>query len=326
MTIEEQRYFDECRKVLNTEQMESVTIAMDYGLQISDIQKVVQSNKNALCMKAIIFACMENIPMEVIAYLCEKEFNQYQIREISEGIKHGLSFEQVKSYAVEEMSANRMKKMRKQLEEKLEKPREDEDVQEYIKGLMEIMEKSIKQFKESNERFDALSELVKEHVVEEKNREIKDLYENLRYKDQKIEELQKSLAEKNDQIGKYQSEKNKEHSAGSIEQTAVEKPEPLFEVNREFVQAGSQNSMKKRMFGWLLRGRMVDKDVVGKIMQMDLSAEQLEEVRISIEKNLNDQEIVKVLENNPTPERMRKMREILLLIRQRRVKAGVEDA
>ena len=60
-----------------------------------------------------------------------------------------------------------------------------------MKNLMGIMEQSIQQFRESNDRFTALSSLVKEHVVEEKNQEIKDLYENLQYKDKNIQELKR---------------------------------------------------------------------------------------------------------------------------------------
>lgn len=35
MTIEEQRYLEECKKVLKHEQMDIVTMAMDYGLPIA---------------------------------------------------------------------------------------------------------------------------------------------------------------------------------------------------------------------------------------------------------------------------------------------------
>ncbi|MFR3949024.1 MAG: hypothetical protein ACLTZM_19390 [Ruminococcus sp.] len=69
-----------------------------------------------------------------------------------------------------------------------------------MKNLMGIMEQSIQQFRESNDRFTALSSLVKEHVVEEKNQEIKDLYENLQYKDKNIQELKEKLAKKEQEI------------------------------------------------------------------------------------------------------------------------------
>lgn len=152
MTIEEQRYLEECKKVLKHEQMDIVTMAMDYGLPIAEIRKVVQSNQSAECMREIVFGMMEGISTEALEFLCENDFNQYQMKEIREGIVHGLAFEQVKTYAIKEMSANRMKKMRTQLEESLQKQsgqtKEDDSVREYMKGLMEIMENSILQFKE----------------------------------------------------------------------------------------------------------------------------------------------------------------------------------
>ena len=107
MTVEEQRYLDECKKVLKQEQIEIVTMAMDYGLQIPEIRKLVQSNQSAECMKEIVFAMMEGISDDVLDFLCENEFNQYQIKEIREGIVHGLSFEQIRSYATKEMLLSR---------------------------------------------------------------------------------------------------------------------------------------------------------------------------------------------------------------------------
>ena len=40
MTVEGQRYLEECRKVLKEEQMDAVSMGLDFGLPVSDIQKV----------------------------------------------------------------------------------------------------------------------------------------------------------------------------------------------------------------------------------------------------------------------------------------------
>lgn len=45
MTVEGQRYLEECRKVLKEEQMDAVSMGLDFGLPVSDIQKVVKSNQ-----------------------------------------------------------------------------------------------------------------------------------------------------------------------------------------------------------------------------------------------------------------------------------------
>ena len=67
--------------------------------------------------------------------------------------------------------------------------------------------------------------------------------------------------------------------------------------------------------------KKVPKSVVEKILEYNLSAEQLEEIRQCVESGLADAEILQVMENSPSPERMEKMREIILLMRKR--KAGV---
>ena len=286
MTVEGQRYLEECRKVLKEEQMDAVSMGLDFGLPVSE-------------------------GIGEIDFLCEGNYNQFQVREIVEGLKNGLDLEEVKTYAGNELPASRMRTMRIQLEEskaKKEVPK-DEEMRSYMKNLMGIMEQSIQQFRESNDRFTALSSLVKEHVVEEKNQEIKDLYENLQYKDKNIQELKEKLAKKEQEIQdlKKEAEKYRETKV-VLEEKSIQTAE------------GLQKS-KHRLLGIAMLGKKVPKSVVEKILEYNLSAEQLEEIRQCVESGLADAEILQVMENSPSPERMKKMREIILLMRKR--KAGV---
>ena len=291
-------------------------MGLDFGLPVSDIQKVVKSNQEAPVMKAIIIGLMEGIGE--IDFLCEGNYNQFQVREIVEGLKNGLDLEEVKTYAGNELPASRMRTMRIQLEEskaKEEVPK-DEEMRSYMKNLMGIMEQSIQQFRESNDRFTALSSLVKEHVVEEKNQEIKDLYENLQYKDKNIQELKEAGKER---AGNSGSEKRSRKTQG--------KNESCFQGNKSGIgrkkHTNSRRAAKKkrRLLGIAMLGKKVPKSVVEKILEYNLSAEQLEEIRQCVESGLADAEILQVMENSPSPERMKKMREIILLMRKR--KAGV---
>lgn len=315
MTIEQQRYLESCKKVLDGEQMEIVTMALDYGLQIPEIRKVVQGNLSAVCMREVVSGMMEGIHAETLDFLCENDFNRYQIKEIIEGLTNGLTLEQVKTYAVAEMSASRMRQMRRQLEETaLPRPGEKEDgsVREYMKGLMEVMETSIRQFRESNERFDALLTLVKEHVVDEKNREIQELYENLQYKDKNIQQLQQKLAEREKKITELEAAlKSKPDNQASDplqgklgKQTTdlfQRKPDVLQNMQPSRIQAEGKKELdmteaedyqrlKKRMVSWLAfwnRGKK--KDIFGKIMESNLSPQQLEEVGKCLESGLTDE-------------------------------------
>ena len=268
-------------------------------------------------MKAIIIGLMEGIGE--IDFLCEGNYNQFQVREIVEGLKNGLDLEEVNTYAGNELPASRMRTMRIQLEEskaKKEVPK-DEEMRSYMKNLMGIMEQSIQQFRESNDRFTALSSLVKEHVVEEKNQEIKDLYENLQYKDKNIQELKEKLAKKEQEIQdlKKEAEKYREKTEAASRETKV-----VLEEKSIQTAEGLQKS-KHRLLGIAMLGKKVPKSVVEKILEYNLSAEQLEEIRQCVESGLADAEILQVMENSPSPERMKKMREIILLMRKR--KAGV---
>ena len=193
----------------------------------------------------------------------------------------------------------------------------DEEMRSYMKNLMGIMEQSIQQFRESNDRFTALSSLVKEHVVEEKNQEIKDLYENLQYKDKNIQELKEKLAKKEQEIQdlKKEAEKYREKTEAASRETKV-----VLEEKSIQTAEGLQKS-KHRLLGIAMLGKKVPKSVVEKILEYNLSAEQLEEIRQCVESGLADAEILQVMENSPSPERMKKMREIILLMRKR--KAGV---
>ncbi len=53
-------------------------------------------------------------------------------------------------------------------------------------------------------------------------------------------------------------------------------------------------------------GKKVPKSVVEKILEYNLSAEQLEEIRQCVKAGWQMQEILQVMENSPSPERMKK--------------------
>lgn len=333
MTVEQQRYLESCKKVLDGEQMEIVAMALDYGLQIPEIRKVVQGNLEAACMREVVSGMMEGIPAEVLDFLCENQFNRYQVKEIVEGITHGLGMEQVRTYATAEMPANHMRQMRRQLEESMQpksgKGEGEDSVREYMKGLMAAMEASVRQFRESNERFDTLSALVKEHVVEEKNRELQELYENLRYKDQTIQQLQQKLTMREKRITELETvlEKKQEAQAGDqsqMKQEALQGRTPLRiqpegTEGLDIREAEDHQRLRRRMVSWLAfwdRGKK--KDIFGKIMESDLSPQQLEEVGKCLESGLTDEEIGSIIENDPSPEKIKKIREILLLMRKQK--------
>jgi len=315
MTLEEERYLEECRRRMKPDQAEAVAAAIHYGIPLEEIQKIAQKNLPGAQMQQIVFAVMENVGSEALDFLLEHgDLNQYQLKEVTLGFIHGLAFEQVKSYAGKGINAHQMKKMRLQLEASLAKTGKKEDgMEEYMQALMKIMEESIQQFKESNERFDALSMLVKEHVVEEKNNEIKDLYESLQVKDEMIRELRRQLKEKEKEIRRLQNDKEPK-------QTKETAQKPIVKQNTEVsARQDEKESRNKRLAKWL---GFVKKDdgMLGQLLGAELSPEQMEEVKKCVEQGLDYQEVTQIIRAGQTPEKMQKLREIILLMKAR--KAG----
>ena len=203
MTVEEQKYVEECRKKLGPEQVQVIQMAFKYGLGIKDVRRLAIPKLNAEQMRQTVYAVLENVDSELIELCCQGTFDQYQIPEIVSGSVSGLTKEEILSYATPDLPASRMKKMRSQLIEAKKNASDTAEgtaFREYTENLIKMMETSLQQFKENNEKFEVLSSLVKEHVLDEKNQEIKDLYDNLKEKDNLIKKLQEEAAGREAQI------------------------------------------------------------------------------------------------------------------------------
>lgn len=323
MTVEEQRYYEECRKKMDSEQLNIVGMAIDYGLSLTDIRKVVQSNKkDASCMRAIMKALMEDISEDAVRFLCENDFNPYQIKEITEGIENGLTLEQVKSYAAKEMPANRMRKMRKQLEASNSISQSTENNQRLAQELQEKNHEIQRLLADVHSKEDTIQELKKQICDMKAKRESETAVQVVPL-DEKIAR-RKPLVKDEETVSRESLDKGRgigqNPSPKATEDVSQQIPLSKDIPQEEQPDKHTEQSRKKRLLTWFASCiKNIRVDAFGKIMEMDLSPEQLEEVRQCLECGLDDQEITHVLKNNPTPERMSKMREILLLMKQRKV-------
>lgn len=318
MTLEEERYLEECKKRMKPEQTEVVEAAVNYGIPFKDIQKVVSRNLRAPQMKQIIYAMMEQVGDEAVDFLlnCE-ELNEYQLKEAALGFIHGLSAEQVKTYAGSGISAHQMKMMRIQLDSSTTKESENvenDSMNEYMQGLMKIMAESIKQFQESNERFEALSLLVKTHVLDEKDKLIKELQDHLARKDTVIQGLKQELADK-EQVVSYDTGPAKGPTPANHENIKREQPaEPIKEAPMNKAGIAENKNRLEKWFGFIRK----NDNMLEKLIDAELSPEQMEEVRKCVECGLNQEEINQIIRAGGTPQKMQKLREIILLMKKRK--------
>ena len=115
MTVEEQKYVEECRKKLGPEQVQVIQMAFKYGLGIKDVRRLAIPKLNAEQMRQTVYAVLENVDSELIELCCQGTFDQYQIPEIVSGSVSGAYERGILSYATPDLPASRMKKMRSQL-------------------------------------------------------------------------------------------------------------------------------------------------------------------------------------------------------------------
>ena len=292
--------------------MEIITSALEYGIPIKTLRKLVMSGQEALIMKEIAAGMMAGLNSEAVEYLCQESFQVYQVREIVQAFLAGLNLEQVKTFASPDISASQMHKMWEQLAQKKE---EDQGLAEYMKQILEIMGTAVQKFSEENQKFESLAGVMNHHLLNEKDKEIQRLEENLKFKNEVIRKLKKQLEET---VAADVQEKESEtepperieiqKSQESLTEQKVSKQSQVSET------AIPQDRLGR--FGKLFGNRR--KDLLDISLQQGLTPEQLEEVRKCLESGLTDLDIIRIIETKPSPEKMQKMREILLLIRTRK--------
>ena len=71
MTIEEQKYLEECHKKLGADQIEVMQMAFQYGLGIKDVRRVAIPKLNAEQMRQTVFAMLEDVDGELVDLCCQ---------------------------------------------------------------------------------------------------------------------------------------------------------------------------------------------------------------------------------------------------------------
>ena len=251
-------------------------------------------------MREIVSGMMAGMKDEAVEFLCQESFQVYQVREIVQAFLADLTLEQVKTFASPDISASQMHKLWKQLAHKKEP---DQELAAYMKQILEVMGTAVQKFGEENQKFESLAGVMNHHLLEEKEKEIQRLEENLKFKNEVIRKLKKQLEE--------------------METVKPQMEEPIpekVEMKQEFPQTEhiSNPTQQERLgkFARLFGGRR--KDLLDIALKQGLTPEQLEEVRKCLESGLTDLDIIRIIETKPAPEKMQKMREILLLVRTRK--------
>lgn len=144
-------------------------------------------------MKEIVAGMMAGLKHEAVEYLCQESYQVYQVRELVQAFLSGLTLEQIRTFASKELSAIQIHRMWEQL---AQKKQEEQGLTEYMKQILEVMGAAVQKFSEENQKFESLKGVLSHHLLEEKEKEIQRLEENLKFKNEVIRKLKKQLEEK----------------------------------------------------------------------------------------------------------------------------------
>lgn len=326
MTIQEKNYIRECEEKYDSKYCEVVRQGLEYGLELMEVKQIVEKGYGLEKLNMILAAIKEGADDKVVVFMCEGMLNIYQMQEVVDGLRVGLTLEEIKSYAHPDIKAHVMKKLRKQLEEKKQTIGEKEGAAASVKELMEHMTMAMEHLRQDKERADELVNFLDSHVLEEKNRLIQDLKENLKgqeniihslqvalkKKDEVIEEGNQALHERDIKINELtiKLSQEKQWIEDRLEETWNEpdKVRPLgyAEMPR---REKPQDSLISRMSGWKKKERGLLTDIAEKEFQPD----QLEQIRLAMVAGLPQNLIQKIADPKITAERMRGIIAIMMI-------------
>ena len=263
-------------------------------------------------MREIVSGMMAGMKDEAVEFLCQESFQVYQVREIVQAFLADLTLEQVKTFASPDISAIQMRKLWKQLVERKEG---NQELAEYMKQILEVMGAAVQKFGEENQKFESLAGVMNHHLLEEKEKEIQRLEENLKFKNEVIRKMKKQLEEM-ETVKQQMKEPIPEVAEVKQEAQQQKEQKVLGELPQTKHISNTDQQERLGKFVRLFGGRR--KDLLDIALKQGLTPEQLEEVRKCLESGLTDLDIIRIIETKPTPEKMQKMREILLLVRTRK--------
>lgn len=108
-------------------QMEEIRLALEHKLTQDQINFITNPDLESYEMRLIRVCCENNVAQNEIEELISLKFNEMQTYEIIYGLKNGLTIDEIKTYAIPELSWLDMKNARKQTEAEHEQNKQFEE-------------------------------------------------------------------------------------------------------------------------------------------------------------------------------------------------------
>lgn len=319
---------------------------LTYGLLPEQTDLYLDRSYTIAQQKLLSHALREEYPEEVIGLLAENGLDYYQMQEVEQAYKSGLSLEQITEIASGKPKAHAMKKMFQAAVEKLnEAKKEAEKEPSYVQEMLAKVADMVESIKENQSIYEEVSRKLDEAAkesgadeeavrflnqsLEQKDRELSDQQDRLNEANRKIIGLKKQVetllvenAELKGKVEAMEAERKKEPAVPENMGKRQEESAVPFQYRAKIgeydgkpvvVTLKPEKKKKSSLGGFFDRlAARKEENMVRKLKGKGLTIEQMKQVKSAIEKGLTEQEVNDIIESGFSAEEMEQIIEIVV--------------
>jgi len=302
------------------------------GLSVPQVETYLGKGFELRQMRVMSMCMKKGYPEEVITTICNPKFDGFQMEVALEFYEKGIPIDQIGVLDGDAKNSVSMRKAYEQVLLQMQKLNDLEEGQpEYVEKLVESIDMVVKQIQAQDEKYGVLLKQIVKSGKEDKG-EIEELLRNLKDKDELIHKLSKQIEEAksesdslNSVINKMEKERREMEEKSSVSKQAVMyygmpvsyETTMGAGVNTQIIPI--ERTLKKSNYGVLRFASALGfkkksrQDLVKMIACKELIPEQLVQIRVAIQRGLDETQLSELINNNVSADRMREIIEIAVL-------------
>jgi len=317
-------------QILRNKHMDSEVIALvksdyEYGLTDDEIGLYLNKSYDIEQMKVLSKCLHKGVSEELLTLLKDSRMAAPKMQTALDYYEKGVPIDAIREVVQKDDTAVNMRRMFDVVLEKLNKAKEQvpQDL-EYVKSLVAQMDEVVAKINHQNERYDALNKKLSEMETSKDDEEVR-------------ERLVKENQDKDVLINSQQNELNKASSTIARLRDDIEKKDKemkrmgdrIESLEDKIISVGSGNVVQRlpiersvrkssnngvaSLFARLSFKKKSRVDIVKLVASGDLVPAQLVQIKSAIEKGLTESQLVELINNNISAEKMKEIIEIAVL-------------
>lgn len=289
---------------------------LEFGLTQEEIDLYLQAKFKPQQMRKLSLA-IRKYGTAFATTIAKEELDEQCMQVAIDFYEKGITLEDIQSGIAQKTSAYALKQTYESMVSKLREAEQNATLQhtavdkEYVEKLLVDMKEIVVSINRNAEKYEQMSEQLKEAELAKKDALIKQQQEELEILNQTITTLRAELANKNEEKEEMKDAAQRQvpiQYVATIQGTPSGRP----------ITAVIEKSQPKRVGFYALIGKLAYKkkskqDIIKLIASGELSTEQLVQIKSAMEKGLTEEQLLSLIHGNVTPEQMKEIIEIAVL-------------